>query len=144
VSNQEADAWYNTVAQLLSPGDVYDPSHISNQSSLGNGYYDAIFASTNAASIHPKVNPRTILSSDSTPTLIMAGSANFVGWAPTWQYKTTLPDSTLLYFRDAGHVIFLDQPQLCYASIQAFLLGTSLPIQPWASSQPPSTYQGPP
>lgn len=144
VSNQEADAFDNTFTPLFLPGMVYDPSHIPNQSSLGNGFYDAVFAGNNAASIHPKVNPRTILSSDSTPTLIMTGSANFVSWAPTWQYKTTLPNSTLLYFQDAGHDIFLDQPQLCYASIQAFLLGTSLPIQPWTSSQPPSTYQGPP
>jgi pimeloyl-ACP methyl ester carboxylesterase len=146
VSNQEADAFGNTVGQLISPGLVYDPSHIPNQwrALNGNGFYDGVFAGNNAASIHPKVNPRTILSSDSTPTLIMTGSANFVSWAPTWQYKTTLPNSTLLYFQDAGHDIFLDQPQLCYASIQAFLLGTSLPIQPWTSSQPPSTYQGPP
>jgi pimeloyl-ACP methyl ester carboxylesterase len=146
VSNQEADAFGNTVGQLLSPGLVYDPSHIPNQwaSLNGNGFYDGVFAGNNAASIHPKVNPRTTLSSDSTPTLIMTGSVNFVSWTPTWQYKTTLPNSTLLYFQDAGHDLFLDQPQLCHASIQAFLLGTSLPIQPWTSSQPPSTYQGPP
>ena len=144
VSNQEADAFYDTITPLILPSSVYDPSHLPHQFLLGAGFYDAVFASNNAASIHPKVNPRTILSLDRTPTLIMTGSANFVRWAPTWQYKTTFPNSTLLYFQDAGHGIFLDQPQLCFASIQAFLLGTPLPIQPWTSSQPPSTFQGPP
>jgi proline iminopeptidase len=144
VSNQEADAFFNYYLQLTSPGLVYDPSHESNQSVTGSGLYDNILTGNNAASINPKVNPITILSKDSTPTLIMTGSANFISWAPTYEYKIVFSNSTLLYFQDAGHVIFLDQPQLCYQSIQAFLQGTSLPIQPWTTYKTPSTYTGPP
>ena len=48
---------------------------------------------------------RTQLASDHIPALILTGGCNYIDWAPTWQYKTTLPDSTLVCFPDAGHVI---------------------------------------
>ncbi len=68
----------------------------------------------------------------------MTGSGNYIPWQIEWEYKATFPNSTLLYFPNAGHVIYLDQPTLYSESIRAFLLGTALPLQPWTSSQPPS------
>ncbi len=123
--------------------DVCDPAHLPKGQVQGYGFYDNIFTTTDAQHRHGNVNPRTRLSSNHTPTLILTGACNYIKWAVTWQYKATLPNSTLLYFPHAGHVIYLDQPTLYLASIRAFLLGTPLPLPPWTTARPPDTRIGP-
>lgn len=137
VPDHEADSFFNSFLQLVLPGSVCNSSNLPDQIQQGNGFYDNIFTTRNALSIHPSVNPRTLLTSEQTPVLIMTGSCNYIPWQVEWQYRSTFPNSTLLYFPDAGHVIYLDQPSTYLASIRAFLLGTPLPLQPWTSSQPP-------
>ncbi|HEY7413900.1 MAG TPA: alpha/beta fold hydrolase [Ktedonobacteraceae bacterium] len=144
VSDREADAFFNTFLQRIAPGTVCDPAHASTQVPLGNGFYDNIFTTNDAKTQHGNSNPRAKLASNHTPTLILTGTCNYIKWAATWQYKTTLPNSTLLYFPHAGHEIYLDQPDLYLATIRAFLLGTSLPLHPWTTAQPPLTLQEPP
>lgn len=139
VSNREADDFFNTFLQFVYPGIVCNPAHLPHQPQQGNGFYDNIFTTRNADTFHPAVNPRTVLASDHTPVLIMTASCNYIMWAIEWQYRMTFPDSRLLYFANAGHEIYLDQPTLYQASIRAFLLGTSLPIKPWTSAQPPAS-----
>src|SRR5260221_1256339 len=143
VSDREADAFFNTFVQGISQGTVCDPAHLPKGQVQGYGFYDNIFTTTDAQHRHGNVNPRTRLSSNHTPTLLLTGACNYIKWAVTWQYKTTLPNSTLLYFPHAGHVIYLDQPDLYLASIRAFLLGTPLPLPPWTTAQPPNTLEGP-
>lgn len=143
VSDREADAFFNTFLQLVFQGTVCDPAHIPKEVPLGNGFYDNVFTTRDAQTRHETVNPRMLLASNHTPTLIMTGACNYIKWAPTWQYKTTLPNSTLLYFPHAGHEIYLDQPHLYLASIRAFLLGTPLPLHPWTTAQPPDTLKCP-
>jgi pimeloyl-ACP methyl ester carboxylesterase len=142
MSDQEADAFFNTFVQLISPATVCDPAHLPTGQVQGYGFYDNIFTTTDAEKKHGNVNPRTQLASNHTPTLILTGACNYIKWAVTWQYKTTLPNSTLLYFPHAGHVIYLDQPDLYLASLRAFLLGTPLPLHPWTTAQPPDTLDG--
>ncbi len=143
MSDREADAFFNTFVQSISQGIVCDPAHLPKEPVQGYGFYDNIFTTTDAQHRHGNVNPRLQLASNHTPTLILTGACNYVKWAVTWQYKTTLPNSTLLYFPHAGHVIYLDQPALYLASIRAFLLGTPLPLPPWTTAQPPDTRIGP-
>ena len=144
VSDREADAFFDTFVQRLQPGTVCDPAHLPKEQVQGYGFYDNIFTTTDAEHRHATANPRLLLASNYTPTLILTGACNYVPWAVTWQYKTTLPNSTLLYFPHAGHVIYLDQPDLYLASIRAFLLGTPLPLPPWTTAQPPKTLTEPP
>lgn len=143
VSDREADAYFNTLVQGISQGTVCDPAHLPKEPVQGYGFYDNIFTTTDAQHRHGNVNPRLQLASNHTPTLILTGACNYVKWAVTWQYKTTLPNSTLLYFPHAGHVIYLDQPELYLACIRAFLLGTPFPLHPWTTAQPPATLEGP-
>src|SRR5215471_12690962 len=143
VSDREADAFFNTFVQRISQATVCDPAHLPKGQVQGYGFYDNIFTTTDAQHRHGHVNPRNLLSSNHTPTLILTGACNYIKWAVTWQYKSTLPNSTLLFFPHAGHVIYLDQPDLYLASIRAFLLGTPLPLHPWTTAQPPNTLQGP-
>jgi proline iminopeptidase len=143
MSDREADAFFNTFVQSISQGTVCDPAHLPTGPVQGYGFYDNIFTTTDAQHRHGNVNPRTLLASNHTPTLILTGACNYIKWAVNWQYKATLPNSTLLYFPHAGHVIYLEQPALYLASIRAFLLGTPLPLHPWTTAHPPDTLEGP-
>lgn len=143
VSDREADAFFNTFVQGISQGTVCDAGHLPKGQVQGYGFYDNIFTTTDAQHRHGNVNPRTLLASNHTPALILTGACNYIKWAVTWQYKATLPNSTLLYFPHAGHVIYLDQPALYLASIRAFLLGTPLPLPPWTTASPPDALIGP-
>ena len=98
MSDREADAFFNSFVQGISPATVCDSAHLPRGQVQGYGFYDNIFTTTDAQHRHGNVNPRTRLSSNHTPTLILTGACNFVKWAVTWQYKATLPNSTLLYF----------------------------------------------
>jgi pimeloyl-ACP methyl ester carboxylesterase len=137
--DREADAFFNTFLQLVFPGTVCDPAHAPKGLQLGNGFYDNVFTTRNASTRHENASPRELLAANHTPALILTGSCNYIQWAPTWQCKATLPDSTLLYVPDAGHEIYRDQPELYLASLRAFLLGTPLPLQPWTTPQPPDS-----
>jgi proline iminopeptidase len=143
MSDQEADAFFNTFVQRISPATVCDAAHLPKGPVQGYGFYDNIFTTTDAQTRHGNVNPRTLLASNHTPTLILTGACNYIKWAVTWQYKTTLSNSTLLYFPHAGHVIHLDQPDPYLACIRAFLLGMPLPLRPWTTAQPPKTLEDP-
>jgi len=143
VSDREADAFFNTFLQLILQATVCDPAHLPKGQALGDGFYDNIFTTRDAQTSHGNVNPRTRLASNYTPTLVLTGACNYVKWAVAWQYKTTLPNATVLYVPHAGHVIYLDQPALYLASLRAFLLGTPLPLHPWTTARPPDTLQGP-
>src|SRR5260370_18458707 len=143
VSDREADAFFNTFVQGISQGIVCDPAHLPKGQVRGYGFYDNIFTTTDAQHRHGNVNPRTRLSSNHTPTLILTGACNHKNWAVTCQYTTTCPNPTLLYFAHAAQLLSLDQPALYLASIRAFLLGTPLPLHPWTTAQPPKTLEGP-
>jgi proline iminopeptidase len=96
ISDQEADAFFNTFLQEVSAGTVCNPAHAPKQMQLGNGFYDNVFAGNDAKAQHGNVNPRLKLASNHTPTLVLTGACNYIKWAATWQYRATFPDSTLL------------------------------------------------
>ena len=66
VSDHEADSFFNSFLQVVLPGSVCNSSALPVQTQQGNGFYDNIFTTRNALSIHPSVNPRTVLASDHT------------------------------------------------------------------------------
>jgi len=113
---------------------VCDPARLPSQPETGNGLYDNIFTTRSAQRM--PTDTRTQLASDHIPALILTGGCNYIDWAPTWQYKTTLPDSTRVCFPDAGHVIYLDQPRPYLQTIKSFLLGKPLPVRPWTTDRP--------
>ena len=134
VPDAEADAFFSTFLQRIEPATVCDPAQLPHQPGTGNGLYDNVFTARSAQQAH--TDTRALLASDHTPALILTGGCNYIKWAPTWQYKTTLPSSTLVCFPDAGHVIYLDQPRPYLQTIESFLLGKPLPVRPWTSAHP--------
>ncbi|MEV3920753.1 alpha/beta fold hydrolase [Actinomadura coerulea] len=82
-------------------------------------------------------DPRPTLRRARTPALIMRGECDYVKWAATRDYRRTLPNSTLVIVKGAGHAIVGDQPTKYTDLLQAFLLERRLPLPPYTSADPP-------
>jgi proline iminopeptidase len=136
VSDREADAYFNTYLHLITPGTVCNAAHAPGVYQTGNGFYDNMFTTEDEGTGREQGSVPRLLAQSRIPTLILTGACNYVPWAPTRQYATTLPDSTLVCFPHAGHVIYLDQPGPYMGTIRAFLLDQPLPVAPWRSSRP--------
>lgn len=82
-------------------------------------------------------DPRPVLRRIRVPALIMRGECDFVKWAATHDYRRTLPNSTLVLVKGAGHAIAGDQPAMYTDLLQAFLLDRRLPLPAYTSAEPP-------
>ncbi|MEU5692321.1 hypothetical protein [Actinosynnema sp. NPDC020468] len=58
-------------------------------------------------------------------------------WPITRDYRATLPASTLVYVRGAGHSIATPQPELYLTLIRNFLADRPLPLPDYAADAPP-------
>jgi proline iminopeptidase len=131
VSERELDGFFDRLVSKMSPGMVCDPAHLPKDASM-NGF--GFWSSTMTQQTHPtgsQDNPRELLATNQTPALVLTGECNYIKWEPTYQYRTTLPNSTLLYFEKAGHVIYYDQPDLYFEVLRNFLQEKPLPLPPY-------------
>lgn len=131
VSDDEADAFFDTFLNIVRPATVCEPAHLPDSYETGNGLYANVFTTRDAATgaqsdvfDRLRVNP--------TPVLIVTGECNYIPWAPTAEYATTLPNATLLCLPNAGHAVELDRPDLYRRVVQDFLLDqpTAIPETP--------------
>jgi pimeloyl-ACP methyl ester carboxylesterase len=77
------------------------------------------------------------LESNDIPVLIFKGECDYCLWEVTHQYKELFPNTTLLYIEGAGHILYLDKPEVFHQATRAFLLDEPLPVQPYLDSEPP-------
>lgn len=136
VSDREADAYFDNYLHVLRPATVCDPGHLPATDQTGNGFYDNMFT-TRSASAGQQAGVPSALATNRTPALVLTGGCNYVPWSSTRQYATTLPNATLVCFPHAGHVIYLDNPDTYERTIEAFLLGTRLPVPSWPTDPAP-------
>lgn len=83
-------------------------------------------------------DPRPKLQTVGVPALIMRGECDYVKWSATYEYRTTLSNSTLVYIKGAGHSIAAAQPETYLALLRAFLKEQPLPLPAYTSANPPS------
>ncbi|HWR15076.1 MAG TPA: alpha/beta hydrolase [Terriglobales bacterium] len=135
--DQEMDAQLDAFVQRSLPFLVCDPTHVpSDESIKGMGFW--VNAMTAAdMDRHPHSISAALLR-NRTPVLILRGGCDYVRWDVAYSYKTTFPNSILLYVPDAGHAFGYDQPKIYSAAVKAFLLDQALPVAPFAgTSEPP-------
>jgi len=77
------------------------------------------------------------LRSASFPVLILKGECDYLKWDVTYEYKTLLTNTTLLLLEGAGHMPFLEKPDLVLESIRSFLLDQPLPLPEYLDEFPP-------
>jgi pimeloyl-ACP methyl ester carboxylesterase len=135
VGDDEADALMHAIAVLgkdstRCPGSAPAGVHDNHQ-----GFYVNQRTVEDFAHIP---DPRPALRQARVPALIMRGECDFVPWPETYEYRRTLPLSTLVYLPHTGHDIAAGQPQAYNALLRAFLRGEPLPVPPYTSAQSPS------
>lgn len=84
-------------------------------------------------------DPRPRLRSVHVPALIVRAQCDYVDWRVTREYRTTLPDSRLVYIPGAGHGIENEQPALYRRLLQDFLLDRKLPLRDYTSPTDPAS-----
>ena len=135
VGDDEADALMHAVAVLgkdstRCPGSAPAVVHDNHQ-----GFYVNQQTVEDFAHIP---DPRPALRQARVPALVMRGECDFVPWEETYEYRRTLPQSTLVYLPHTGHDIASGQPEAYAAVLRAFLRDEPLPLSPYTSAQPPS------
>lgn len=141
-SDQEMDGFLNAASRSTDLGAVFvcDRAHLPQGTIVNNnGFYASEMTQANAFS--SQADPRGSLASNHTPALILTGECNYIKWDVTFEYKRTLPNSTLLSVPGAGHLMYLEQPALFFASVRAFLLDQPLPLKPYTARKPPTGHE---
>ncbi|MFI1996970.1 alpha/beta fold hydrolase [Actinoplanes sp. NPDC020271] len=135
VGDDEADTLMHSIAVLgkdstRCPGSAPAQVHDNHQ-----GFYVNQLTVENFTHIP---DPRPALRRARVPALIMRGECDFVPWPQTYEYRSTLPQATLVYLPHTGHDIAAGQPQPYAALLRAFLRDEPLPLPPYNSARPPS------
>jgi pimeloyl-ACP methyl ester carboxylesterase len=124
-----------------SAGALHCPGGRTARPVTGSGFYRLQFPQSATAPAVRDIRPA--LAGNPTPTLVLKGSCDYLSWRSALDYTTTLPQARLVYVPDAGHNLYQDQPSRARASIRAFLLDQSPPIQPYQDRIAPPGYRGP-
>jgi pimeloyl-ACP methyl ester carboxylesterase len=61
--------------------------------------------------------------------LIVRGSCDYIDWRVSHEYLTALPGGRYVAVPAAGHLVWLDQPSLHEAVLQAFVRDEVLPLE---------------
>ncbi|MEU7001694.1 alpha/beta hydrolase [Nonomuraea sp. NPDC046570] len=134
MSDREADERFHELALVgrdtgSCPGMPAREPHHNRQ-----GFY---VNQITAADFRQVPDPRPELRRIRVPALIMRGSCDFVPWEGAYEYRRTLPNSTLVPIAGAGHAIAGDQPDAYTRLLRAFLTDQPLPLPAHTSADPP-------
>jgi proline iminopeptidase len=135
IGDAEFDARFDTLYALTSPGLTCDSS-----ADLPKPHALGFFTNAEARTI-PDL--RTALSAVHVPALIMKPQCDYLPWSFGTDIARAMEDAELVYVRNAGHSLYVEQRDAVLAEIRAFLADEPLPIAPQASLDPPSDLDGP-
>lgn len=135
VSDAEIDSTFDELLSIAGSAASCKTGQTLAPPKNQSGYYVNQFTSADAANVS---DPRPALRKLNTPALILRAECDYKNWPVTYDYKKTLPNSTLLYVPGAGHSIRDDAPQVYLSAVRAFLLGAELPLPAYTAATPPS------
>jgi pimeloyl-ACP methyl ester carboxylesterase len=135
VSHREADSFFNKIFSFLAEGFVCHPANIPEEMPMYFGFWAYTMIEEDLKGRDTNLDP--LLKANNVPVLIIKGECDYLSWEVTYKYKTVFPNSTLLYFKGAGHVPYLEKPGLFIDAVVAFLLGRTLPLAEYTGNQPP-------
>lgn len=98
---------------------VHDKDLVSKMKMHGMGWW--VYTMTNYDAMNRDSHPLLKLTSNSTPVLIMRGESDYIDWEVAYQYETTFKNSKLIQVPEAGHLLWLDKPDVYTKAIESFL-----------------------
>ncbi len=135
LSEPEADAYATKLVSLFLGGMACDPEKFPKEHSVLFGFWSTMKLDEFSKIDSDKV--KNSLRDTNVPFLILKAECDYVRWDATYEYKKILKNAKLLYLEDAGHMPFLEKPDLVLSSIRAFLLDEPLPLPEYKGNSPP-------
>jgi proline iminopeptidase len=135
LSELEADVYATKLFSLVLGGMACDPEKFPKDHSILFGFWSTMkleeFSEIDAEKVKNSLRDMNI------PFLILKPECDYVQWDVTYEYKKILKNVKLLYLEGAGHMPFLEKPDLVLSSIRAFLFDDPLPLPEYKGSSPP-------
>ncbi len=135
LSETEADTLVTKLISLLLGGMACDPEQFPDDYNILFGFWATMIPDELPEPPNKAVKDK--LRSLTLPVLILKAECDYVKWKVTYEYKSLLRNSTLLFLEGAGHMPFLEKPGLVLDSIRSFLLGEPLPLPAYTDESPP-------
>lgn len=134
-SDIEADILVTKLSSLLLGGMACNPEKFPDHHNILFGFWAIMIPDELPEPANEAVKNK--LKSLTLPALILKGECDYVKWEVTYEYKSLLRNSTLLFLEGAGHMPFLEKPDLVLDSIRSFLLDDPLPLPAYTDKSPP-------
>jgi pimeloyl-ACP methyl ester carboxylesterase len=135
LSETEADTLLTKLSSLLLGGMACDPEQFPDDYNISFGFWATMIPDELPEPPNKAVKDK--LRSLTLPVLILKAECDYLKWEVTYEYKSLLKNSTLLFLEGAGHMPFLEKPDLVLDSIRSFLLGEPLPLPAYIDESPP-------
>ena len=116
-SDKEADDFAAYRNAMVNRSTVCDTAKIPEMHG-GSGFYSQVMT---MKTIYDISDPRPRLANSKIPVLIMKGQCDNQPWGFVTEYLALFPQHQLCIIPNAGHFIFLEQPELYLKTIRAFL-----------------------
>jgi proline iminopeptidase len=135
ISDREADVFLNKIFHFLKDGFVCNPDNLPKDIHVHFGFW--VYTILQKEGMLKETNLDPLLQANNIPVLIIKGECDYIVWEVTYKYKTVFPNSTLLYFKGAGHMPYLEKPDLFSDTVGAFLMDRPLPLPAYTGNRPP-------
>lgn len=135
LSDAEADTLLIKFFSPLLGGAACDPEKFPEDHNILFGFWATMIPDNLPEPANESVKDR--FKSLTLPVLILRSECDYVKWPVTYEYKSLLKNSTLLFLEGAGHMPFLEKPDLVLDSIRSFLLDEPLPLAAYTDESPP-------
>jgi len=135
LSDAEADSLLIKLFSPLLGGMACDPEKFPEHHNILFGFWATMIPDELPEPANESVKDK--LKSLNLPVLILKSECDYIKWEVTYEYKSLLKNSTLLYLAGAGHMPFLEKPGLVLDSIRSFLLDEPLPLAAYTEETPP-------
>ena len=122
----QADTLTNKLFSLLLGGMACNPEQFPEDHNILFGFWATFIPDELPEPADEAVKDK--LRSLTLPVLILKGECDYLKWEIVHEYKSLLKNSTLLFLEGAGHMPFLEKPELVLDSIRSFLLDEPLPL----------------
>ena len=134
LSETEADTLATKLISLLLGGMACDPDQFPDNHNILVGFWATMIPDELPEPANEAVKNK--LRSMTLPVLILRGECDYLKWEVTYEYKSLLKNSTLLFLEGAGHMPFLERPDLVLDSIRSFLLDKPLSLPAYTDESP--------
>lgn len=130
----QADTLTTKLFSLLLGGMACNPEQFPEDHNILFGFWATFIPDELPEPANEAVKDK--LRSLTLPVLILKGECDYIKWEVAYEYKSLLKNSTLLFLEGAGHMPFLEKPELVLDSIRSFLLDEPLPLPAYTDESP--------